>query len=616
MSVTDTPEIAALEPIPLTALPLPAPDGAAVAPVDAMGLIAQAEQLAANGRPQAAVVLYQHGIAGTAAALRHVLLFNMAVLLGQLDRFAEAELAYRQAILSKPDFAQAWFNLGALVERAGRKEHAITIWQSMLDHPLVGPHQQRDLYLMVVNGMGRLLEEMRQFDRAEAKLLASLQTDPHQPHVIQHWVHLRQKQCKWPVYADVPGVSQSAMLTGTSPLAMLSASEDPGRQLAAAVRFVNDKVNLRVPRLAPEKGYHHDKLRIGFLSSDFCLHAVSLLTVQLLELLDREKFEVFGYCWSREDGTALRKRVVAAFDRYVPIVGLSDEDAARAIRNDEIDVLVDLQGITSGAGPNIIAHRPAPMQMTYLGFPGPTGHPCIDYVIADAFLIPQIEAPLYTEKPLYLPHIFQCSDRLRPVGAQPTREQMGLPKDAFVFCCFNNNYKFTEPVFDSWMRILKAVPEGVLWLLADNPWSQANLTDRARELGVDPARLLFAPRVAPDQYLARYTAADLFLDSYPFNAGTTANDALWMGLPVLTRSGRAFASRMAGALLTGLGLPELITYTLEDYEARAIEVATTPALHADLKQRLAHGRDHSAVFDMPRFVNDFSDAVHRVAVRA
>lgn len=597
-----------------TELPQPVRNGERPT-VDAMALIAQAEQLATAGRPQAAVVVYQHGLEVVAPDLRHIVLFNLGVLLATLDRLAEAEQTYRNAILIKPDFAQAWFNLGALVERLGRKEHALTIWQSMLDHPLVGPLQQRDLYLMVVNGMGRLLEEMRQFERAEAKLLQSLQTDPHQPHVIQHWVHLRQKQCKWPVYAEVPGVSESAMLTGTSPLAMLSASDDPGRQLAAAVRFVNHKVNLRVPRLSPEKGYRHDKLRIGFLSSDFCLHAVSLLTVQLLEMLDRSKFDVYGYCWSREDGTALRKRVVAAFDRYVPIVGMDDEAAARAICNDEIDVLVDLQGITSGARPNIIAHRPAPVQMTYLGFPGPTGHPGIDYVIADRFLIPEAEAPLYSETPLYLPHIFQCSDRLRPVGALPTRAEMGLPEDAFVFCCFNNNYKFTESVFDGWMRILKAVPHGVLWLLADNPWSQANLTERARSQGIDPARLLFAPRVAPDQYLARYTAADLFLDSYPFNAGTTANDALWMGLPVLTRSGRAFASRMAGALLTGLELPELITYSLEDYEARAIAIANSPGLHRDLHQRLAHGRDHSAVFDMPQFVQDFSDAVHRVAVR-
>jgi len=587
----------------------------AVVPLDAFQLIAAGDRLCAAQAPQQAAALYQQWLASSTSPMRHVVQFNLGVLYGQLQLHEQAEAAYREAILTKPDFAQAWFNLGATVERLGRKEHALTIWQSMLDHPLVTPTHQKDLYLLVVNGMGRLLEEMRQYDRSEVKLFDSLLAEPQQPKVIQHWVHLRQKQCSWPVFTPVPGLGQGEVLKATSPLAMLSASDDPGLQLATSIRFITEKVNLRVPRLAPEKGYRHDKLRIGFLSSDFCLHAVSLLTVELLELLDRDRFEVYGFCWSREDGSALRARVVKSFDHYVRIADLDDASAARAIREAEIDVVVDLQGITSGARPDIMAHKPAPVQITYLGFPGPTGHPGIDYVVADRFLIPDAERPFYTETPLYLPHVFQCSDRQRPVAPLPSRADCGLPEEGFVFCSFNNNYKFTEEVFASWMRMLQAVPGSVLWLLADNPWSQASLTRRAGEHGVDPARLLFAPRVSPEQYLARYTAADLFLDAYPFNAGTTANDALWMGLPVLTRSGRTFASRMAGSLLTALDLPELITTTLDDYEARAIEIATQPSLHADLKQRLKAGRTQSPLFDMPRFVQDFGDAVERVAIR-
>jgi predicted O-linked N-acetylglucosamine transferase (SPINDLY family) len=373
-------------------------------------------------------------------------------------------------------------------------------------------------------------------------------------------------------------------------------------------------VNLRVPALAPGSGYRHAKLRIGFLSSDFCLHAVSLLTVELLELLDRERFELYGFCWSREDGSALRARVIKAFDRFVRIAGQDDATAAQLIREHEIDIVVDLQGITSGARPDILSWRPAPVQITYLGFPGPTGHPGIDYVIADHYLIPDAEKPFYTETPLYLP-VFQCSDRQRPVAALPSRQDCGLPEDAFVFCCFNNNYKFTPEMFGAWMRILVQTPGSVLWLLADNPWSKREVLARAAEHGVDPARLLFAPRVAPEQYLARYTAADLFLDAYPFNGGTTANDALWMGLPVLTRSGRTFASRMAGSLLTALDLPELITDTLAGYESRAVQIARDPALHAALRARLVAGRETSALFDMPRFVRDFGDALERIARR-
>ncbi len=584
--------------------------------LDFMQAINLADRLNAARRYADVVKLYQIWLAHHQSPASHIVQFNLGVTLSQLNQLAAAEAAYRAAIMLKPDFAQAWFNLGAVIERQGRKDNALTIWQSMLDHPLATPELNRDLYLLVVNSMGRLLEEMREFDRAEAKLLASLQADPAQPKVIQHWVHLRQKQCKWPVYAGLAAPSTGDLIKATSPLAMLSASDDPGLQLATSMRFVHERVNLRVPALAPERAYRHDKLRIGFLSSDFCLHAVSLLTVELLELLDRDRFELYGFCWSREDGSALRARVVKAFDHYIRIAEMDDASAAAAIRQNEIDILVDLQGITSGARPDIIAYRPAPVQMTYLGFPGPTGHPGIDYVIADRYLIPDAEKPYYSETPLYLPHVFQCSDRQRPVAALPSRAACELPEQAFVFCSFNNNYKFTPEVFACWMRILVRTPGSVLWLLADNPWSKQSLLDRAAEQGVDPARLLFAPRVAPDQYLARYSAADLFLDCYPFNGGTTANDALWMGLPVLTRSGRTFASRMAGSLLTALDLPELITLTLGEYEARAIEIATQPGLHADLKQRLLAGRQTSPLFDMPLFVQDFAEALDSVALRA
>lgn len=588
----------------------------ALGKLEPMQAIILADRLAAAGRVADVIKLYQTWLAHHNSAFSHIIQFNLGVMLAQTNQLEAAEAAYRAAITLKPDFAQAWFNLGAIIERIGRKESALTIWQCMLDHPLATPELNRDLYLLVVNGMGRLLEEMREFERAEAKLLASLQCDPDQPKVIQHWVHLRQKQCKWPVYSGLDAPSPGDLKKFTSPLAMLSASDDPGLQLATSIRFVHERVNLRVPELAPKNGYRHDKLRLGFLSSDFCLHAVSLLTVELLELLDRGRFELYGFCWSREDGSALRARVIKAFDHFIRIGPLDDASAAALIRQHEIDIVIDLQGITSGARPDIIAHRPAPVQMTYLGFPGPTGHPGIDYVISDRYLIPDCEKPYYTETPLYLPHVFQCSDRQRPVAALPTRTECGLPEDGFVFCCFNNNYKFTPEVFICWLDILAQTPGSVLWLLADNPWAKQSMLDHAAAHGIDPGRLLFAPRVSPEQYLARYTVADLFLDAYPFNGGTTANDALWMGLPVLTRSGRTFASRMAGSLLTALDLPELITTSLDEYRTRAMEIAHQPALHADLKQRLLAGRQTSPLFDMPRFVRDFGDAFARVAIKA
>lgn len=577
-------------------------------------LITLAEQLGQAQRHADAARLYQLWLSHCSSSTDYIIQFNLGVTLSQIGQLPAAEAAYRAAIMSKPDFAQAWFNLGAIIERQGRPENALTIWQSMLDHPLVGPEQNPDLYIMLLNSMGRLMEEIRQLAGAETKLLASLQADPEQPKVIQHWVHLRQKQCEWPVYTPLEYLSQGDMLKATSPLAMLSASDDPGLQLATAQRFVSERVNQRVAELADKQGYQHSRLRIGFLSSDFCLHAVSLLTVELFELLDRQRFEVYGFCWSREDGSALRARVKAAMDRFIPIGQLDDASAAQCIREHEIDILVDLQGLTSGARPNILAYRPAPLQITYLGFPGPTGLPCVDYVIADKYLIPDLEKPFYSERPLYLP-VFQCSDRQRPVAPLPTREECGLPAEGFVFCCFNNNYKFTEEMFSSWMRILAQVPNSVFWLLADNQWSQANLLQWAQRYGVAAERLIFAPRVAPELYLARYTAADLFLDAYPFNGGTTANDALWMGLPVLTRSGRTFASRMAGSLLTALELPELITTTQDAYERRAVELAHDPEQLQTLKARLVKGRQESLLFDMPRFVRSFEDGVCNARIR-
>ncbi len=578
------------------------------AALEPMQLIAVAERLGQARRHADVVRLYQTWLGHCSSSADYIVQFNLGVTLSQLDQLAAAEQAYRAAILRKPDFSQAWFNLGAVIERQGRADNALVIWQSMLDHPLVGPQLNPELYVMVLNSMGRLMEEVRQLHSAEEKLLASLQADPEQPKVIQHWVHLRQKQCEWPVLTELEGLSTGDLLKATSPLAMLSASDDPGLQLATAMRFVSERINQRVAALAPAEGYAHPRVRIAFLSSDFCLHAVSLLTVELFELLDRERFEVYGFCWSREDGTALRARVKAAMDVFIPIGALDDASAAQLIRQHEIDILVDLQGLTSGARANILAFRPAPLQITYLGFPGPTGLPCVDYVIADRYLIPEAEKPFYSERPLYLP-VFQCSDRQRPVAPLPSRAECGLPDDCFVFCCFNNNYKFNEEVFSSWMRILAAVPDSVFWLLADNQWSQANLVACAERHGVASERLIFAPRVAPELYLARYTVADLFLDAYPFNGGTTANDALWMGLPVLTRSGRTFASRMAGSLLTALELPELITDNLPDYERRAIELAQDRVQLRGLRDRLEQGRESSLLFDMPRFVRSFEEGL-------
>ncbi len=572
--------------------------------LDFLQLINSASQLEAKKLGPLAAVLYQTWVKHTKSPYIHAAYFNLGATLTNLGDLSGAEEALRESIRLSPGFLHPRLNLGLLLERAGQVDKAIIEWRWVEQNVSQAQPENLPMLLLAINHLGRVLEIKKQLYEALYFLTKSLTIDPNQPDVLHHWIYLRQKQCAWPIYVKVPRVSQAAMEEATSALAMLSISDDPAAQLAAARRFVEKKVVSNVPVLANPRGYGHSRIRIGYCSSDFCLHPVSMLTVELFELHDRERFEVYGYCWSPEDGSGMRQRVIGAMDRFTRINQMTDEEAAQKIRSDEIDILVDLQGQTSGARASLLAYRPAPIQITYLGLPATTGLPSIDYVIADRFLIPEATAPHYSEKPLYMPDVYQISDRKRAVGTNPTRESCGLPAEGFVFCSFNNNYKLTPDMFDIWMNILRRVPGSVFWVLADNQWAEDNLRCEAEMRGIDRSRLIFAGRVSPEDYLARYQIADLFLDSFPFNAGTTANDALWMGLPVLTCSGRSFAARMAGALLTAADLGELITYNFQDYEEKAVWLASNPDECRVLRERLKNVRESGVLFDTPRFVRN------------
>lgn len=587
---------------------------AATGTLSLVDLLTEAERLTAQGCRDDAISLYRTWLTHTASPAGYAIHFNLGVLQGEA-KDAAAEQSYRTSLALKPDFIEAHLNLGTLLEQQGRIAEALAQWRKVLDLGNVVLSANRQLHLQALNNLARRLEIDKRLNEAEQLLDESLRLDPAQPQALQHWIHLRQKQCEWPVFRELPGLTREQMMQSASALSSLSAFNDPVQQLAVARRFVATRVNTQLPPLADAVGYAHPKLRIGYLSSDFCLHPVALLTVELFELHDRNRFEIYGFCSSREDGSDVRRRVINALDHYVPIGHLSDAQAARCIREHEIDILVDLHGLTSGVRPDILSHKPAPVQVTYLGYPGTTGMPSIDYVVADEFVLPPELQPHFTEKPLYLPHCFQVSDRQRAAAITPERASCGLPDDAFVFCSFNNNYKFTEEVFACWMRILHAVPGSVLWLLADNEWAEHNLRAQAQKHGLDSNRLSFAGRVAPADYLARYRLADLFLDTTPFNAGTTANDALWMGLPLLTCSGSTFASRMAGSLLHALGLQELITTNLQDYERKAIAIGNDRVDLAALKRKLAANRASSPLFDIPQRVRDLEAALENIAVR-
>jgi predicted O-linked N-acetylglucosamine transferase (SPINDLY family) len=572
-----------------------------------------AARLTDAGHPDIAISLYRAWLSATASPLAYAVNFNLGVLLATALQDVEAEAAYRAAIEQKKDFIEGHMNLGTLLERNKREEEALAMWRAVLTFCDMRSKADQAFYVQALNNLGRLLEIRKDYPEAEANLTLSLKQNPEQPNVMTHWVHLRQKQCKWPVYSTAIGIKEKKMLEGTSALAMLSVTDDPALQLATSQRYVKEKVLHGVRHLSEKRAYGHDKLRIGYLSSDFCSHAVSILTAELYGMHDRSKVEVFGFCWSHEDGSPIRARVINGMDHHIRIGTLTDEQAAVLIRSHEIDILVDLHGLTLGARHNILSYRPAPLQVTWLGFPGPTGIPEIDYVIADEFVLPPELAAHFSEKPLYMPTCFQVNDRQRVIGPRPTRQDCGLPEDAFVFCAFNNNFKFSPEVFGSWMRILKRVPDAILWITADNEVVRENLRKEAGKHGVPAERIYFAGRVPPADYLARYQVADLFLDTFPFGAGTTASDALWAGLPLLTYTGHVFASRMAGSLLQAVGLPELITYSLKDYENKAVELAQERTRVAAMKKHLDENRMECALFDTPRFVRELEE-LYRKAV--
>jgi len=584
--------------------------GSGAMPLQALLDAASAWQ--ASGRAATAARLYECWLAhhGT-AQLVHVAAFNWGTVLslsGQDDRAAGA---YAQALSHQPGFAPALLNLGHLFERRGDVEAALAHWQQVVraEPPAANEHR-----LHALNNSARLLEQVRRYPEAEALMRESLEAKAAQFDVIQHLVHIRQKQCAWPHDAPVGAVSPNQFLLGTSLLATMGLHDDPALQLLAATRFVHERVPKApaAPPLHLSAPARTGRIKVGYLSGDLHTHAVGLLTPELFELHDRSRFEIHAFCWTPESAQPQRLRLLKAMDHHVRLAGVDDHTAAKLIAQAGVDVLVDLQGLTQGARPAILGFRPAPVQVSWLGLPGTSALPGVDWILADRFVMPPELLPYCTEQPLYVPRCYQVSDRQRAVSPNPERKTYGLPEDAFVYCSFNNNHKFTAEMFEAWMRILRQVDGSVLWLLADNDSARENMLVRADANGIARERLVFAGRVSPADYLARFACADLVLDTFPYNAGTTASDALWMGTPILTRAGRSYISRMAGSLLHAVGLPDLVTETLPAYEKLAVDLGRQPRRVASYKRYLAeHGRA-SALFDLPQIVRDIETEFARL----
>ncbi|MDB5733695.1 MAG: hypothetical protein JWN16_332 [Alphaproteobacteria bacterium] len=562
------------------------------------------------------------------------LLNNRGVALWNLGRPAEALASLDAALALEPGFAEAWGNRGLALKDLARLDEALASFETVTRLAPKNP--------VGWNSRGSVLREMKRYDAAIeaysyaialhpayaealnnrgytywahkleyapalADLERALAIDPDHPYAAGEILHLKMYGADWRDFEAAKAEIETAVRLGqraARPFLFQAVSDNPADLQACSRIWARDKY-FEVAAPPHDRGARksHAKIRIGYVSGELREQATAILMAGLYEAHDRETFEVIAIDNTGSDsGTlkadAMRARLEKAFDRIIDISSLSDEAAAAAIRAAEIDILVNLNGYFGKPRMGVFARRAAPLQVNYLGFPATLGARYIDYILADGIVIPKDEQTFYDEKVVTLPGSYQVNDNKgRAIGAVPSRAEAGLPDTGFVFCNFNNAYKLTPATFDSWMRILKAVPDSVLWLLESRPPFADNLRREAEARGVDGSRILFAPDRAPADHLARLSLADLFLDSLPYNAHTTASDALWAGVPLLTLRGKAFAGRVATSLLTAAGLKELITETPEAYEALAIKLASDPAAVKKMRDKLKKNRDSCDLFN-------------------
>jgi len=528
-------------------------------------MVSHAEQLQRDGHAQAASNLYALWLAHHEDPRKHLVWFNHGSLLQQLGQSAQAQQAYEQALALSPDFAQARINLGLVLEKQGHTAQAIAVWAHLTGQRYAKNPVETDMLTAALNHIGRVHENNRDYRQALKALEHSLLINPKQSGVIQHWVHIRQKACEWPVYKSLPGISKNEMIMATSPLAMLALTDDPLLQLLSAHAFVARTYGLKEERLCKVKQYHHPKKRIGFASGDLREHAVGFLLPTMLQGIDRERYEVYAYDFTMDDGSEHRKKLLGMFDHVRPVHTLTDRQAAERILEDEIDVMVDLHGLSAGARPGIFALHPAPRQGTYLGFIGSTGMPWFDFVITDRHALPPEHTEYFMEKPLYVEGSFiplTPPDENLPVV---TRAELGLPEDAFVMGAFGNVYKITPEMFAVWISLLKEIPDSVLWLIDDNTTTTENLKNHAKLANADLSRIIFSTRTVHKEFCARLKLCDIYLDTYPYNCGSTTNDVVSASVPIFSRYGKTMVSRMGLSINSSIGNDGVLSESFEEY---------------------------------------------------
>ena len=557
-------------------------------------LLTMAESLQNSGMTDAALELYEVWTGHSSDSNKSLAMFNYGSLLQSTGKTAEAEKIYRECLAERPYFAQPCINLGLILERRGEREQAIAIWNGLLSAEALKVDVPVDMLVVAWNHVGRVREDLKLYQLAEVALIKSLALKPDQPGVIQHWIHIRQKACDWPIYQPLPGISHYQMLMATSPLAMLAYSEDPVQQLLTAHAFVGRTYSFKQETLSQGRVYRHERTRIAYVSGDLCVHAVGLLLAELFEGHDRSKYEIYAYDFSLEDGTPHRQRLKKSIDNIRFVHGLTDRQVAEVVLHDEIDVLIDLHGLSAGARPGIFALHPAPLQGTYLGFIGTTGMPWFDFVITDNKAFPPELEPYFAEKPLRLSSSFIPLTPETDAPLTVTREQYGLPTDAFVMAAFGNSYKFTPELFSVWLSLLNDIPQAVLWLVDDNPATTANLKAFIYRSGAPADRIVFTPRGHYEEYRQRLKLADVFLDTFPYNCGSTTNNVVQAGLPMVTMYGKTMVSRMGLSILSSLNLEYFCVDNAKDYAERVRFISNISAEHtASLRLKIRSARNQN-----------------------
>ncbi|MGE0558193.1 MAG: tetratricopeptide repeat protein [Burkholderiales bacterium] len=531
-------------------------------------------------------------------------ILNLGLIAAETRQYQEAIDCYGKAIALNPHYAEAYSNRGDALAEIKQLDAAVTSYDQAIQ---INPD-----YAEAYANRGYALKELNQLDAAIASFEKSFRLKPDQEFLFGAFLNLKMHVCDWE-NLDQHIADLNARIKrrekASAPFELLAISDSPETQKLAAENWVQAKCPAN-RALGPISGKKRGgKIRIGYYSADYHDHATAFLMANLFEVHDKSRFELIGFSFGPGNNDPMRKRISAAFDSFMDVRAKSDLDVASLSREIGIDIAVDLKGLTQDSRPGIFAARCAPVQVNYLGYPGSMGASYIDYIIADKMLIPDESRRHYSEKIVCLPHSYQVNDPKREISERTyTREDCGLPRSGFVFCCFNNNYKITPATFDVWMRLLGRIEHSVLWLFEGHPTAARNLKKEAERRGINGQRLIFAERMPLAEHLARHRLADLFVDTLPCNAHTTASDALWAGLPVLTLMGTSFASRVAGSLLNGIGLPELITRTREEYETRAMELATNTDKMAGIREKLAKNRLEAPLFDCQTFARNIEAA--------